>query len=135
MSLDVGYERFVLTKINIGGLGLSISDFFDPSKKLVVNLENFRSLSDGKLMVKENQLMLLNESGTTINFTVQAGLNWFDIRGVSLTHPEFSQWKTFIAKCNHLDISSNERWGLGKYSSRGSIHEPQIYERLKEKYS
>jgi hypothetical protein len=116
-SKSINDERFALVKVNLKNK--VVQDYFT-NEIVMENIDKsiFKSGWDNKMLIKNNELLLVANNGTTINFHKKIGKEWkhFMGLGLGLFMPNLValQWENAIDKCDYYDVNSRDRWGIGK---------------------
>ena len=117
-SKSIDDERFALVKVNLNKR--IVYDYFT-NEIVMKNLDKsiFKSWNNNKMLIKNNELLLVGNNGTQINFHKKIKNNrWEHFMGVGIgllfLNRVALEWENAINKCNYYDVNSRDRWGIGK---------------------
>ena len=110
-------ERFALVKVNLNKK--IVYDYFT-NNIVMKNFDKsiFKSNWDNKMLIKNNEVLLIANNGTQINFCKKIKNKWEHFMGIGLGlfMPNLIalEWENAIDRCNYYDVNSRDRWGIGK---------------------
>jgi len=116
-SKSINDERFALVKVNLKNK--VVQDHFT-NEIVMENIDKsiFKSGWDNKMLIKNNELLLIANNGTTINFHKKIGKEWENFMGLGLGlfMPNLiaSQWESALDNCDYYYVNSRDSWGRGK---------------------
>ena len=138
MNKKVGWERFALVKFKVQQKKVTVQDFFNQNCVMNVNTAPLCYGDTGGLVFKNNEVVLVGNNGTQINFEQKINKHWVHTIGLGLLWSIQSTgglWEQFIDKCKYIDIDGDEIWGIGKFKNKKSLSSQtyKIVERLIQK--
>ena len=116
MTKKIEDERFALVNINlVKGI---VKDYFTGKEVGNINKNNFKSSLDNRMLIKNNETLLVSNNGTQINFSKKINKEWEHFIGIGLglmfPNPDGLNWEFIVDNCNYFDVNSRDRWGIGK---------------------